>query len=128
MSEPKDFWDKAEIVGKVLVPIVVGVSVWLWNVERTKFQTTATMTQIAIGVLTGEPSENGSDALREWAISVLRNPSNPPELSDSAATQLSGEGFRWPALSAADITNIEESVKAIERLMDDLSAPLPSDE
>jgi hypothetical protein len=119
MSEPKDFWDKAEIVGKVLVPIVVGVSVWLWNVERTKFQTTATMTQIAIGVLTGEPAESGSNALRKWAIDVLRNPSSPPELSESAAAQLNSEGFTRPDYSAVLLKDLAERY---------LGAAVPSNE
>jgi hypothetical protein len=124
MSEPKDFWDKAEIVGKVLVPIVVGVSVWLWNVERTKFQTTATMTQIAIGVLTGEPAESGSKALREWAIDVLRNPSSPPELSESAAAQLNSEGFPQPDFAVG----LKELAESVQRYKDELSAAVPSNE
>jgi hypothetical protein len=124
--------------GQGLVPIVVGVSVWLWNVERTEFQTTATMTQIAIGVLTREPAESGSNALREWAINVLRNSSNPPELSEAAAMQLSGEriwrpaisqyGFFAPNYQALDVEETNRMVEELQRRLNDLSAPFPSDE
>ena len=92
MSEQKDCWDKAEIVGKIVgavaIPVVAVCIAWVWNVQQTRQQTAAAMTEIAIGVLSTRPDENQPGALREWAISVLLNPSNPPVLTEQAADQL----------------------------------------
>ncbi|MEP2782143.1 MAG: hypothetical protein ABJO67_04155 [Pseudoruegeria sp.] len=94
MPETKDCWDKLEIIGKVigsvLIPIVLGVSVLLWNQERTASQVSASMTQIAVSVLKDVPEDldGKTDPLRSWAISVLQNPESPPPLSSSAAGEL----------------------------------------
>jgi hypothetical protein len=89
----KDWWDKAEIlsklIGSLLIPVIVAVSVWAWNSERTLQQTASTMTQIAVGVLTGPPSPE-TQPLRAWAISVLQAPDAPPALSREAAFTLQG--------------------------------------
>ncbi len=93
-DEPKDGWDKFEIVGKVagaiLVPIAVASSVFIWNAQRTKQDTTATMTQIAISILREGPAEESdtADPLRLWAIEVLKNPAAPPPLSPRAEISL----------------------------------------
>lgn len=88
MSKPKDCWDKAEVLGKIVVPIAVGLLLLAWNNQRTTQQTSAAMTEIAIGVLSEEPAEDGGDALRDWAIAVLQSPDDPPRLSDEAAMEL----------------------------------------
>ena len=93
-DEQKDIWDKFEVIGKVagaiLVPIAVASSVFIWNAQRTKQETTATMTQIAISILREEPAEDGAsaDPIRLWAIDVLKNPSSPPPLSPRAEIAL----------------------------------------
>lgn len=92
MAEPKDFWDKADIVLRAIVPIAVGLMILAWNSQRTTQQTAAAMTEIAIGILAENPVE-GSNALRHWAIQVLRDPGNPEKLSDEAAKQLEFEAL-----------------------------------
>jgi len=89
-----DRWDKAEIAGKVagavLIPVTLAVAAWFVNTELTARGQAARMTEIAVGVLTLEPSEDPdtNDPLRDWAIEVLQNPSDPPPLSDEAAEAL----------------------------------------
>lgn len=89
----KDVWDKAEalskVVSSVLIPLVVAIALWSWNSERTQQQTASAMTEIAVGILTGEPSTE-TEPLRAWAVSVLQSPSDPPNLSDEAASTLQG--------------------------------------
>ncbi|MBO9399135.1 hypothetical protein J7400_20865 [Shimia sp. R9_2] len=92
----KDIWDKLEIAGKVtgavLVPVTIAYSVYLWNAERSALQTSATMTGIAVSVLTAENIDGvrNSSALKDWAIAVLEAPEDPPRLNDEAAQQLQG--------------------------------------
>lgn len=90
---PKDVWDKVGIVftglAGIVTPTVIGLSVWAWNHERTTRDSAAQMVSIALGVLSEEPGENpGNDPLREWAVNVLMNPTEPPVLSADAAKSL----------------------------------------
>jgi hypothetical protein len=88
---PKDCWDKVSILFTgatgVVVPIVVGLSVYFWNTERTSKESAAQMVTIAIGVLTEEPKE-GNDPLRVWAIEVLKDPTSITPLTDDAGEAL----------------------------------------
>lgn len=95
MEDSKDCWDKIEIIGKVTVPIAVGVLILVWNNQRTSQQTAASMTQIAVSVLSQEVEDSKIDPLRDWAVAVLQNPSNPPTLSDEAAAQLRTSALPW---------------------------------
>ena len=88
MTEPKDSWDKLEIIAKVLTPVVVGISVYLWNEERTEVNSATAMVEVAISVLSDIPKGEGGDPLRDWAISVLERPGKPPVLTKDAAAQL----------------------------------------
>ncbi|UPT53263.1 hypothetical protein [Synechococcus phage Yong-L1-251] len=92
MNKAKDFWDKLDIGARAAIPVVIAVMVLFWNSERTKAESAAKMTEIAISILTQVPSseaEQGTDPIRSWAVKVLQNPSKPPALSDDAAAQLS---------------------------------------
>jgi len=96
MTEAKDNWYKCEIVANIVakffIPAVVAASIFWWNSERTEADSAAKMTEIAISILSQEPSNDffqDSDPIRTWAVKVLQNPSSPPPLSDEAAAQLS---------------------------------------
>lgn len=95
MAEEKDGWDKADITLKAVTPIVVAIALLVWNNQQSELQMASTMTGIAVGVLSEEPKGDGRDPLREWAISVLQNPSSPPVLSDEAASQLRATNLAW---------------------------------
>ena len=121
MPEPKDWWDKAEIIGKIAVPVLIGFVVLFWNSQRTAHETRAAMTQIAIGILSERPEEGQPTALREWAIAVLQNPTNPPRMSDEAARQL-----RFEPLSAWAVEQMTEALRELARQGITVS-PLPPD-
>jgi hypothetical protein len=91
VAESKDLWDKAEITGKVVgavaIPLAAVVIGWHWNAERSERQTAASMTEIAVGILSAEPDPDTAQ-LRVWAISVLQQPQNPPLLTNEAASIL----------------------------------------
>ncbi len=53
------------------------------------------MTEIAVGILSEEAPVGEIDPLRDWAISVLQNPSSPPVLTEEAAQQLKFENIGW---------------------------------
>lgn len=138
-DKQKDWWDKIEIsakaVGAILIPIVVGVTAYLWNSERTQRNTAAAMSQIAVSVLIEEPKEFSPDVpldpLREWAIAVLQSPSNPPDLTDQAANILRQRslGFGQRVLDLSNVDWIIEPpfVEAARRLIEEAETSQPSD-
>lgn len=70
----KDNWDKIEIVGKVLIPVVIGVGgFWLnWSIGDRQTQTERA--GLAIGILAEPVLEENvgvEDPLRRWAADVL---------------------------------------------------------
>lgn len=127
----KDCWDKAEVISKVfagvLTPVVVALSVYLWNVEKSKRDTAAQMASVAVSILMGKPEEvaAGPDPLRSWAISVLRTPQDPPPLSAEAAKALEFNKLSmfwsappwWLSSKADEIRMLEDAMnEALEGL------------
>ena len=102
----KDCWDKLEIAAKaagaVLIPLAVASSVYLYNRGSSERATAAQMTNIAVGVLMSAPLEDRptDDALRNWAIEVLAEPSRIVPLSREAAAQL-----RWRQLFEINLSD-----------------------
>lgn len=85
----KDLWAKAGIFGKILVPVLVAGTVLIYNSQANNKATATQMTFIAIGILSGEPTEDGSDdPIRNWAVEVLQNPGLITPLSHYAALKL----------------------------------------
>jgi len=74
----------AEIAGKVVIPISIAIIASNWNAERTKTEASLEMIKIAVNVVRSEPNP-GTDPLREWAILVLKDPTNPPPLTGAAS-------------------------------------------
>ena len=122
MAEPKDKWDIADVILRGLVPITVGVMLLFWNNQRTTQQTAATMTEIAVGILSEEPKDEQSDPLRSWAIEVLKNPSDPPTLSDDAAKLLRTENLP-STISASNFKNFTSTISAKPRNLELMEEP-----
>ena len=95
MSEPKDNWDRFDILVKPAIAVLAALTLAWWNGARTEQQTAATMSQIAVGILADKNDNDPNNPLREWAISVLQNPSAPPHLSDEAAERLRNEPLNY---------------------------------
>lgn len=115
-AKQKDNWDKAEILGKavgaVLVPLAVTIAVFSWNSERTRQQTAASVTPLAVSILTTAPSDKDTTALREWAIAVMNNPSEPPALVGEAARSLSTSSIKVPP-PPDEVTKLCEKLVAL---------------
>lgn len=103
----KDCWDKTEIVAKaagaVLIPLAVAASVLFYNIGASQRATAAQMMNIAVGILMSGPLEDGptDDALRNWAIEVLAEPSRIVPLGREAAAEL-----RMRKLFQLDLSNL----------------------
>lgn len=118
MFMAKDNWDKieigAKIGGSILIPIVVGVSVAVFNYNASKRATAAQMTNIAVGVLMAPIEENssGKSALRTWAIDVLKKPGEVVPLTEDAATQLYFDSLPnfSPRMSEFDAASLAASI------------------
>jgi hypothetical protein len=73
------------------------------------------MITIATSILTAPPDQSSSDALRKWAIDVLKSPENPPKLTDAAATQLYWETLPWVAFKSVDVAvDVEKLLEALK--------------
>lgn len=97
----KDYWDKAQVIFTLLIPLMVAVVGYSINSTLGEQELGATYVDIAVEVLSAPPTHD-TTALRDWAIEVLRNYS-PIELTEAALEQLrskplpgsftSGSGF-----------------------------------
>lgn len=90
---PKDVWDKLDILGRAAIPVIVALSVYLWNSERTSRDTASQMIAVATAILTAPPEQSAPSALRGWAIAVLQSPHDPPLLTEAAALALQKEAL-----------------------------------
>lgn len=127
----RDWWDKAEICGKILgaviVPLAVAVVALIWNSQSSSRQSAAQMSAIAIGILQAEAKPGvDSNALREWAVAVLQRPSDPPVLSDDVAQELLqtglpiwyGKGVRSFDLSGLQTDRLSDIADALDQASD----------
>lgn len=127
----KDWWDKAEICGKVLgaviVPLAVAGVALIWNGQSSARQSAAQMSAIAIGILQTEPKPGlDSSALRDWAVSVLQDPTDPPKLSEEAANEMRFMGLPLAEFSksAIELENMMRRLRAGELEPGELTAPV----
>ena len=101
----KDCWDKLEIVGKfvgaILIPLAIGGATFVINSENSKRDTSAQMASIAVSILSEKPDSDleGSDPLREWAITVLEQPGEVIPLNAAAAQDLRSRSLNLSGLN-----------------------------
>lgn len=87
----KDLWDKIEIAGKVALPVVLLLGGYFLNSQFNQRQRANELIGIAIGILSAHPLEEPSEteeAIRNWAIEILRDPTGHHTLSDEIAEKL----------------------------------------
>ena len=111
----KDRWDKVDILAKAFIPIVDAGSVLFWNAQKTSRETAAQMITIALSILTAPPEKSAPNALRGWAIDVLRSPEDPPALTDEAAVALSKEAIPWVSNTSDAAAAINEAIELISK-------------
>lgn len=78
MADPKDWWDKSEIVAKLLgvtlVPVIVASTAYLLNGQISERQANTEKGKLAIELLSVPAvvdDGTGVDPLRKWALSAL---------------------------------------------------------
>lgn len=81
-AKTKDRWDKTDTIARVIAatatPVIVALSVYAWNTERSAQESAARNLQIALEVLRTPPLPDGSDTkVRSWAVRVLQSPDEP---------------------------------------------------
>lgn len=69
-GEPRDFWDKADVASKWLIPVAVAVATLGFNMLTSARQAKEKNLEVAISILQ-VPSGPQSTALRKWALSVF---------------------------------------------------------
>jgi hypothetical protein len=67
----KDWWDKAQIIGTLLIPIVIVISGFLINNTIKEKEIKLQYIEMALGILREEPNQD-SIGLRLWAIDVAQ--------------------------------------------------------
>ena len=108
----KDAWDKGDVVGKFVIPVVVAITALVWNGKANDRATATQMVGIATAILSQPPENETPDALRDWAVDVLGSPANPPTLSREAMEQLKEQGI--PAWA----WDLEKAIDAVQNLKD----------
>lgn len=74
MNRPKDLWDKADIIAKFLIPIVVAGTAYLLNGQISERQASTEKSKLAIDILSVPAvvdESSGEDPLRRWAVVSL---------------------------------------------------------
>lgn len=69
MSEPKDNWDKTEIIAKGALPLVIAIVTLWFNAQSNARQESVEKIKISLAVLSTAAPEG--DVLRKWAIEQL---------------------------------------------------------
>jgi hypothetical protein len=70
-NRKKDYWDKAQIIGTLLIPIVIAIfGLFLNNTIKEK-EIKLQYIEMALGILREEPNQD-SIGLRLWAIDVAQ--------------------------------------------------------
>ena len=70
-KEQKDYWDKAQIIGTLLIPIAIAVfGIFINNTIKEK-EIKLKYIELAISILRDEPKQE-TIGLREWAINLVQ--------------------------------------------------------
>jgi hypothetical protein len=70
-NEKKDLWDKAQIIGTLLIPVVFAIFGFFINNTIKEKEIKLQYIEMALGILREEPSQD-SIGLRLWAIDVVQ--------------------------------------------------------
>jgi hypothetical protein len=70
-NKNKNFWDKAQIIGTVLIPVVLAIFGFFINNTIKEKEIKLQYIEMALGILREEPSQD-SIGLRLWAIDVVQ--------------------------------------------------------
>src|SRR5215471_15426586 len=69
-SKKKDQWEKADVVGKWLIPVTVALATVFFNSGQKAREAKEKSFEVAISILQA-PKTDDTKQLREWALSVF---------------------------------------------------------
>lgn len=71
-SKKKDYWDRADIIGKWLIPISIAGSTIYFNIAQKEKEAELKTFEVAIGVLQSSKSVE-TPGIKEWAIKTFQS-------------------------------------------------------
>jgi hypothetical protein len=91
MNSNKDRWDKAEVIIKIISSIVIPVLLLIYgskiNSSIKEQEINVKYIEIATGIL-NQPPEKTPEALRNWALDILKEYSKTVPLTEKAIFEL----------------------------------------
>jgi hypothetical protein len=99
MNEEKDFWDKADILSKLLVPIAIAVATLCFNYALGERQAREKTLELATGILQLPKSAENTN-LRDWATATVTKETGiaSAKLPEKAVQELN-QGTQLPSTS-----------------------------
>lgn len=91
MNSRKDNWDKAQIIGFILIPFVIGIWGYFINDNIKEKEIRLQYLDMALNILSQEPSKD-ADGMRLWAIDVVEEFAII-QFSDEALKELKRSAF-----------------------------------
>jgi hypothetical protein len=129
-SKEKDRWDKADVVGKWLIPVAVAVATIWFNSALKEREARQNTFEVAIGILKA-PNSGETQQLREWALGVFRDVTGiaSAKLPSGAVEELK-QGAQLPSTSRLQLPipgQLRVSIFRLEGASADPSERLKSD-
>ena len=69
----KDWWDKCNIIIKVLIPLVIAYVGYSFNSSIKKKDINFGMITVAVEILKENPDDSKNKELRQWAMTIIDN-------------------------------------------------------
>jgi hypothetical protein len=116
-TKKKDVWEKADVVGKSLIPITVALATIWFNSALKEREARQKTLEVAIGILQA-PNSDETKQLREWALGVFRVETGAAsaELPGEAVKELQ-QGTQLPSISQLRLPSTGQVRVSIIRLL-----------
>lgn len=85
-------WKKINVIAQLAIPIGILVATLIYSNASQEKELSAQYLNLAIEILRDPPNE-GKEALRDWAISLLQEYSGSVKLSEAAINELRAGGY-----------------------------------
>lgn len=106
-TKNKDRWDKADTVGKLLIPIAIALATFWFDSSLKNREAKQKTFEVAIGILQA-PKSDETQQLRQWALGVFQNMTGIAKLPTSpGANKELQQGTQLPLTSQLQMPNPE---------------------
>jgi hypothetical protein len=115
-SKKKDIWDRADVIGKLLIPIVVVAATLSFDASKKQSEARQKTLEVAIDILKS-PKSSETEQLRNWALTVFQKETGTASANlTEGATQELQKGTPLPGSPRLQLQNSEQLRVAIIRL------------